>query len=126
MPMKRLRKVMVLVAGMLWVLALFCLLQAPTFGQQTFGGWQQLPGDGTTRVSDTATVYGNNLYLFGIGMNDHAHYLNTFNGAQWSGWSPVPGGGTTLVSDTATVYGNKLYLFGIGIQDHQHYVNTRM
>jgi hypothetical protein len=69
-------------------------------------------------------AYHGKLYLFGIGINDHGHYMNTFNGVQWSGWSPVPGGGTTLLADTAAVCYGKLYLFGIGINDHEHYVNT--
>ena len=60
----------------------------------------------------------------GIGIEDHGHYMNTFDGAKWSGWSAVPGDGTTLVSDAAAVYGGKLYLFGVGIKDHKHYVNV--
>jgi hypothetical protein len=63
-------------------------------------------------------------YLFGIGINDHAHYVNVLNGTTWSGWSPVPGGGTTNVADAATVYNRSLYLFGISERDHRHYVNA--
>jgi hypothetical protein len=78
---------------------------------------------GTTNVSGTATVYNGKLYLFGIGINDHAHYVDVFDGSNWSG-SPVPGGGTTKTADAAAVYDGKLYLFGIGINDHGHYVNS--
>lgn len=106
-------------------MALFMLL-APAFGQETWSGWSEVPGGGTTLVSDAATAYGDGkLYLFGIGVNNHRHYVNTFDGANWSGWSEVLGGGTTAVSDAVTGYADgKLYLFGIGIIDHRHYVNT--
>jgi hypothetical protein len=80
-----------------------------------WSGWSAVPSGGTSDVGDTALVYNSKLYLFGIGINDHGHYLRCIN---WSGWSAVPGGGTTLVSDAAVVYNNKLYLFGIGINDH--------
>jgi subtilase family serine protease len=87
-------------------------------------GWGVLPGGGTTVLSDAATVFQNRLYLFGIGINDHHHYVNSFDGQNWSGWSAVPGGGTTNLADAVTVFQNRLYLFGIGINDHHHYVNS--
>jgi hypothetical protein len=62
--------------------------------------------------------------LFGIGINDHAHYVNTFNGTSWSGWTPVFGEGPSAVSDAATTYNGHLYLFSIGTYDHAHYVNV--
>jgi len=86
-------------------------------------GWGVLPGGGTTNVSDAATVFQGKLYLFGIGIGDHRHYVNTFDGNQWNGWGLLPGGGTAVLSDAATVFQNKLYLFGVGINDHRHYVN---
>ncbi|MDF0666381.1 MAG: hypothetical protein P0119_09985 [Nitrospira sp.] len=89
-----------------------------------FGGWHEVPGNGTTAVADTAVSFGNKLYLFGIGIGDHHHYMNVLTGNAWSGWTAVPGGGTTLLPDAAVAFGNKLYLFGIGINDHRHYVNT--
>ncbi|HEY2514960.1 MAG TPA: protease pro-enzyme activation domain-containing protein [Polyangiaceae bacterium] len=87
-------------------------------------GWGVLPGGGTTVLADAATTFQNKLYVFGIGINDHQHYMNVFNGNAWAGWSAVPGGGTTELSDAATVFQNKLYIFGIGIGDHQHYMNS--
>jgi subtilase family serine protease len=87
-------------------------------------GWGVLPGGGTTILSDAATVFQNRLYLFGIGINDHHHYVNAFDRNAWSGWSAVPGNGTTQLSDSATVFQNKLYLFAVGINDHHHYVNS--
>jgi Pro-kumamolisin, activation domain len=87
-------------------------------------GWAQVPGGGTTNQPDAVTTFRDRVYLFGIGINDHHHYVNTFDGSAWSGWSAVPGGGTTLLADAVTVFQDRLYLFGIGINDHQHYVNT--
>jgi len=94
------------------------------YGDEHFTGWREVPGHGTTTLPDAATTYDGKLYLFGIGINDHAHYVNTFNGTNWAGWALVPGGGTTNLADAATTYNGKLYLFGIGINDHAHYVNT--
>ena len=87
-------------------------------------GWGVLPGGGTTNLADAVTAFQNRLYLFGIGINDHHHYVNSFDGQTWSGWSAVPGGGTTNLADAVTVFQNRLYLFGIGINDHHHYVNS--
>jgi hypothetical protein len=114
----------------LWLLRLTVMFLWPHFllgqamSQAIFEGWREVPGNGTTATSDASVVFGGKLYLFGIGINDHGHYMNIFDGAQWSGWSAVPGGGTTLVSDAATVFKGKLYLFGIGINDHAHYMNV--
>lgn len=91
-----------------------------TFG----GGWEQIPGGDTTATPDAVVSYGGKLYVFGIGIRDHAHYVNSFDGLRWSGWSAVPGGGTTLVADAAVSFNGRLYLFGIGINDHGHYVNS--
>src|SRR4051812_1517863 len=91
-------------------------------GLQT--GWGKVPGGGTTAVADAATVFQDRLYLFGIGIGDRRHYVNTFDGTSWSGWRQVPGGGTTILSDAATVFNNRIYLFGVGTGDHRHYVNT--
>ncbi len=66
---------------------------------------------------------GDKLYLFAVGINDHHHYVNSFDGTAWSGWTTVRGGGTTLHSDAATAFDNKIYLFAIGIADKQHYMN---
>jgi subtilase family serine protease len=87
-------------------------------------GWAQLPGGGTTNLPDAAATFRDRVYLFSIGINDHRHYVNTFDGSAWSGWSALPGGGTTAVADAAAVFRDRLYLFGIGIADHKHYVNT--
>ena len=87
-------------------------------------GWRLVPGGGTTELSDAAVVYNGRLYLFGIGIDDHRHYMNTYDGNEWGGWHLVPGGGTTELSDAAVVYNGRLYLFGIGINDHKHYVNV--
>jgi hypothetical protein len=89
-----------------------------------WSGWQLFPGGGVTATPDAPVAYQGKLYVFGIGIDDHAHYVDTFDGIQWSGWSAVPGGGTTLVADTAVVFNGTLYLFGIGIDDHGHYVNS--
>ena len=65
-------------------------------------------------------------FLFAVGIKDHLHYMNTFDGnnwSGWSGWSALPGGGTTKLPDAAVVYHDKLYLFGIGTDNH-HYVNS--
>src|SRR5260370_25007273 len=91
---------------------------------EPFIGWSEVPGHGTTATSDVAVTYQNRLYLFGVGIGDHAHYMNVFDGTQWAGWKLVPGGGTTNLADAATVYNGKLYLFGIGIGDHAHYINS--
>jgi hypothetical protein len=94
-------------------------------GNSAFGqSWREVPGGGTTLVADAATVYRGKLYLFGIGIGDHGHYVNVLDGSSWSGWSLVPGGGKTMLADSATVFRDKLYLFGIGIGDHGHYVNV--
>jgi hypothetical protein len=90
----------------------------------TYARWQVIPGGGTTITPAASVVYENRLFLFGIGIADHHHYVNSYDGASWKGWEPVPGGGTTLLPDAAAVYQNKLFLFGIGSGDHQHYVNT--
>ena len=59
-----------------------------------------------------------------IGINDHAHYMNVFAGAQWTGWQPVPRNGTTNQADAAALYLGDLDLFGIGSNDLRHYVNA--
>jgi hypothetical protein len=87
-------------------------------------GWAKVPGGGTTAVAHAVTVFQDRLYLFGIGIKHHKHYLDTFDGTNWSGWRQVPGGGTTVLSDAATVFNDRLYLFGIGVNDRSHYVNT--
>jgi len=92
--------------------------------QLSFGDWNQVPGSGTTLLADATTVYHNKLYVFGIGIKDQAHYVNTFDGSRWSGWSQVPGGGTTAIPDAAVVFRDRLYLFAVGIKDHAHYANT--
>ena len=89
-----------------------------------FEGWHEVPGNGTTAVADAAASFGHKLYLFGIGITDHQHYVNVLSGTSWSGWSALPGGGTTVLPDAAAAFNNKLYLFGIGITDHQHYVKS--
>jgi hypothetical protein len=89
-----------------------------------FVGWSEVPGHSTTTTSDAAVTFQNRLYLFGIGIGDHAHYMNVFDGTQWAGWKLLPGGGTTNVADAAVSYNGKLYLFGIGIGDHAHYMNV--
>jgi hypothetical protein len=43
---------------------------------------------------DSAIVYNGTLYLFSVGMADHAHYMNIFDGKQRAGWKAVPGSGT--------------------------------
>src|SRR5258706_6174674 len=105
------------------VLVLFCISSVARADVQ-FSGWSEVPGRSTTATSDAAVTYQNRLYLFGIGINDHGHYVNSFDGTQWAGWKPIPGGGTTNLPDAATVYNGKLYLFGIGIGDHAHYMNV--
>lgn len=108
-------------------LAISCVLvfTAPhLMASITFGAWNEVPGSGVTKVSDSVVAFQNRLYLFGIGVDDHAHYVNVFDDSQWGGWKPVPGGGTTAVPDAATVYNGRMYLFGIGINDHAHYVNV--
>ena len=86
--------------------------------------WSAVPGGGTTNLADAATVFQDRLYLFGIGINDHHHYMNSFDGQSWSGWAALWGSGKTLLSDAVTVFNNKIYVFGIGINDHQHYMKT--
>ncbi|MBB5421746.1 hypothetical protein [Paraburkholderia atlantica] len=88
-----------------------------------FSGWSQIPGGGTTATPDAVVAFNGKLYVFAIGINDHQHYVSSFDGTNWAGWSALPGGGTTLVAETAVAYGERLYLFGIGINDHGHYVN---
>jgi hypothetical protein len=88
------------------------------------GGWNLIPGGGTTNLPLTAAVLNNELFLFSIGINDHAHYVNQLSGSHWTGWSPVPGGGTTELADSAVEYNGRLYIFGIGIGDHGHYMNS--
>ena len=87
-------------------------------------GWAKVPGGGTTQLPDAATTYKDRVYLFGIGINDQRHYVNSFDGSAWSGWSAVPGNGTTALGDAAAVYRYRIYLFGIGINDRRHYVNS--
>ncbi len=112
-------------AGLVVVLLVVLFWRSPTsWADSEFRGWSEVPGHGTTATADAAVTYQSRIYLFGIGINDHAHYMNVFDGAQWSGWKPVPGGGTTNLPDTATAYNGKLYLFGIGINDHVHYMNV--
>ncbi len=60
------------------------------------------------------------MYLFGIGPNDRARYVNVFDGSQWTGWS-LAADGITNVRDTAASYWGQLYLVGIGPDDHRHY-----
>ena len=86
--------------------------------------WSAVPGGGTTNLADAATVFQDRLYLFGIGIDDRQHYVNSFDGQAWSGWSAVPGGGTTNLADAAAVLQGRLYLFAIGINDHHHYMNS--
>ncbi len=101
---------------------LFCVLPTARANPE-FSSWSEVPGQGTTATPDAASVFQNQLYLFGIGMVDHFHYMNMLDGTQWSGWKAVPGGGTTNLADAAAAYNGKLYLFGIGIGDHAHYMN---
>ncbi len=116
-----LRRIPGLIAGVMFLL----ISIAPALAADVqFTGWTEVPGHSTTNAADAATVYSGKLYLFGIGINDHAHYVNTFDGTHWAGWTPVPGSGTTNLPDAATLYNGKLYLFGIGINDHAHYVNV--
>jgi hypothetical protein len=35
-----------------------------TFDRNAWSGWSAVPGDGTTQLSDTATVFQNKLYLY--------------------------------------------------------------
>ena len=86
--------------------------------------WSLLPGGGTTKLRDTAAVYNNRLYLFAVGIDDHRHYVNSFEGQNWSGWSALPSDGTTELADTAVVFQNRLCLFSIGIKDHHHYLDS--
>ncbi len=43
-----------------------------------WGGWKAVPGGGTTNLADAAAAYNGKLYLFGIGIGDHAHYMKFF------------------------------------------------
>ncbi|MBB5421745.1 hypothetical protein [Paraburkholderia atlantica] len=52
-----------------------------TFDGVTWSGWSAVPGGGTTLLPDTAVSYNGKLYLFGIGIGDHGHYVNSFDGA---------------------------------------------
>jgi hypothetical protein len=104
-------------AALLGVLA---LVAAPALSQT----WTEIPGGGTTNLPVAATTFGDKIYLFAIGGQDHAHYINSFDGTSWAGWVRHPSGGTTATADTTTVFRDKLYLFAIGGNDHKHYVNS--
>jgi hypothetical protein len=68
-----------------------------------------VPGGGTTQTSDAAAAYNGKLYLFGIGINDHGQYMNSFDGSTWSGWMPVKSG-RQVFQVAAVSYHDKLYV----------------
>src|SRR3954466_8831827 len=79
------------------------LTPAEAMSLPSFQDWAEVPGHRVTASADATVAFNGKLYVFGIGIDDHQHYVNTFDGLTWSGWSAVPGGGTTLVSDAAVV-----------------------
>jgi len=83
----------------------------------------EVPGNATTDVSLSSTVFNNSLYLFDKGIDDQRIYTNVLTGNTGSGWSQVPGDATTDVSLSSTVFNNNLYLFSKGIDDQRVYLN---
>jgi hypothetical protein len=57
-------------------------------------------------------VYNGRLELFGIGVNDHGQYMNSFDGSTWSGWSAVRSD-RQVFQVAAASYHNKLYLVAL-------------
>src|SRR5947209_12102431 len=90
--------------GLVIIARYLLLAGVPTLGaDEPFVGWSEVPGNSTTATSDAAVAYQNRLYLFGVGIADHAHYVNVFDETQWAGWKLLPGGGTTNPPDAATI-----------------------
>lgn len=96
----------------------------PPVGQPGWVGWSTLPSGGTTNAGPAAVTYGNSLFLFGLGIGDHNHYVDIYDGSNWSGWGTIRGGVPSTVGDSAVVYNGKLYLFGINMNNQGHYVNV--
>jgi len=93
---------------------------------QWSGTWTEVPGGGTTNKALAATVAGDTLYLFAIGIGDKHQYMNRMHvpDETWTGWESVDGGGTTDVGDAATSESfGKIYLLSKGIIDHKIYWN---
>lgn len=109
------------------VLVLFMIFHSVCVEADSWSGWTEVPGGGTTDVALSASTFAGKVYLFGRGINDSRIYLNTgsaYHGKNWSGWSEVPGGGTTDASLACTPRRDKLYLFAKGINDRGIYLNT--
>ncbi len=92
--------------------------------QEVWGGWGEVPGNGST-LSGPAATYNGNEYVFVRGTNNRI-YMNASNGTTWSGWSEVPGHGftpsTPAVSIPTMGASGSLDLFVRGT-DNKIYVN---
>src|SRR5215510_4272573 len=95
-----------------WILGLAALAMASStvFGQiQTWSGWSEVPGGGTTYAPLCAVAHRGQLYLFEKGDNNQI-YWGRYDGSAWrETWTAIPGGGTTDAGLGGATFDGRLY-----------------
>ncbi len=88
-------------------------------------GWQPVPGEHTTDVTDAAVVHDDRLYLFSVRIGDRTHYGNVFDGIRWDG---LEGRYREVNAPSSRRrphrYNGRLYLFAVGPDDGGFLVNS--